>query len=889
MDVPTVEIQEGSTHPDEPWNHNVSGHEYSGRGNVDNWVAAKGSFGAEVGSMEDHLSSHGAHDVPAGIHSVTTRCGQYRSEYSSPLHQHACGHVPTGQLRCVANGSIQEGSPQYEYCAGGSSTAFAHERVPYPHSQSIPTREISVHTLAPPRRQMGRPFGCDAGPHYPVHVQTPTHDIRQLGWHHQDDQVQSQPKAQSRPPCGNLCVSTALFGPPCYEANGASTNKTILVEGGASCRPAQALTGSSSPISHVSGPTQNVHTPLHQGGCDNGGVSAGTFNEWRRELDRENCTTRRCGPDDPQDNCEIYGRQGHPFAPQRHASPHPNHVGRETLMQEALGQTFKWRSGKRHLRSEVASAAQLDAPLHIGNKGNPVQCFDMKVIKGFLNPVQRQRLEYLLYLLEDIHLLHRLLDSEPELPEDVLMRSTVKDAQVMVNAQLCAPTTRAKAYLNIFTIYEEVEKDVGLLERRRVIMWPRRLIRAIRKLALYEFGQKFSTTQQDCAAVFHGPYCSTFDLAASFYQGQLAVDAQLFYCFRDEAGNSFAISRWLMGHVMCSEAMHIVLLGVAGHSDFSALPLSIAIEGHVDNVAFSGSSADVENAATIFKGRCEDAKITLNVERGNTASTISTYKGIVRNHSEKLVSLKEKSVKKGKSALLSITTWTNADLERAFGLLQFASTVLRLPAWRYYFAIKFFRRRMSALVNASQRDWETQAKLPPSALKDFTAWLQSVAVNVPVTPRRDIRSADVPITMFSDASLLGWGVVLIIDGIIFTVGYTWPFAKDKFHINILEAWAASYGIEYYLQAGIINRTHTIVLIIDSSSVRGAIRTQGGRGTHTFSSAVGELLTLLDTFAAWDTRHIKSSWNPADAPSRGSMPSYTLILQALGITCEGESV
>ena len=137
-----------------------------------------------------------------------------------------------------------------------------------------------------------------------------------------------------------------------------------------------------------------------------------------------------------------------------------------------------------------------------------------------------------------------------------------------------------------------------------------------------------------------------------------------------------------------------------------------------------------------------------------------------------------------------------SELETNAARLMYGSSVMGVPLSSYYFALKFLRRKLSE-INRETLCRDEQVNLPPSVLRSFKNWQNDVMAR----KRRQLPklSGKKSFTLWTDASNLGWGAVLIDNDTqqVKVVGARWTEDEAMFHINILEAMAVKKALRAF--------------------------------------------------------------------------------------------
>lgn len=170
-------------------------------------------------------------------------------------------------------------------------------------------------------------------------------------------------------------------------------------------------------------------------------------------------------------------------------------------------------------------------------------------------------------------------------------------------------------------------------------------------------------------------------------------------------------------------------------------------------------------------------------------------------------------------------------------------------------------------------DWEAIVPILPALHPHLVWWMHrdNVMIGVPL-------SQPVPTqTLYTDASLLGWGAYL--EGK--SVSGVWSLAQQQEHINILEMRAVLLALQFFKTLLV---SQTLVLATDNTTVVAYLKNQGG--THCFSlfALCKEILLLCHQYRILlVVRHIPGTFNVlADSLSRSLTPVNTEweLLQAV---------
>jgi hypothetical protein len=125
-------------------------------------------------------------------------------------------------------------------------------------------------------------------------------------------------------------------------------------------------------------------------------------------------------------------------------------------------------------------------------------------------------------------------------------------------------------------------------------------------------------------------------------------------------------------------------------------------------------------------------------------------------------------------------------------------------------------------------------------MKDFNDWFRFLVDNKPSHPLQTTELHS-DVTLFTDASKIGWGAVMLKQHQVFTTGGKWSPAEAQKHINILEARAVQEAIDYF-EDDLSQRNVTIV--VDNTSVIGAMHRRRSN-SYELNAALSQVLQRLE--------------------------------------------
>jgi hypothetical protein len=308
---------------------------------------------------------------------------------------------------------------------------------------------------------------------------------------------------------------------------------------------------------------------------------------------------------------------------------------------------------------------------------------------------------------------------------------------------------------------------------------------------------------------------------------------------------------------------------------------------HIDNVRFVSKSKSVVTAvAEAFQKVCRESGVTLNAEAENRTHQHGVFLGQICDYKSGKVSVAKKTMERLSAALEGAQhpKATLRDVLSLYGSTLHCARILRSSPSSHYAAMKFCRKRVSALGHGEdlQKFLDKPANLWPCAQKDFAEWVEELRRNEPINHLQRPDREGEKIVMFVDASLIGWGAVLVLpDSSIFEAGGKW---RDGPHlpaaINQLEMRSVANGCTTF--GDLIRRYGKdvpLVVFVDSSSTFFVLKKGSAREyllNHDADDALSRLSACSGEQRYIEVRWISTVWNPADATSRGGSTDCQLV-------------
>ena len=245
--------------------------------------------------------------------------------------------------------------------------------------------------------------------------------------------------------------------------------------------------------------------------------------------------------------------------------------------------------------------------------------------------------------------------------------------------------------------------------------------------------------------------------------------------------------------------------------------------------------------------------------------------GTVRISDENIAKIKE-----ARDAILVALplTPTISDLQVAFGLLFWGSEVLFVDLSKFYFAMKWYSRRLSATASLPKRAQANASAgtLWSSARRQLIEWFDILVTNTPVHPSQTYTTSS--FTLWTDSSSSGYGSVLLnrVTGAVLWDMGKWEKDTLFHHINVKELRALSIALTRWKETIGVS---PVSILVDNSTMRFAIRKRFS-GSSSLNAGLSEVLPKLAAMAVVSIAHVSSADNIADLPSRGSPPDSSAV-------------
>ena len=510
--------------------------------------------------------------------------------------------------------------------------------------------------------------------------------------------------------------------------------------------------------------------------------------------------------------------------------------------------------------STHASGLDLLLPLHVKNVSRIDWVRADNLVLKY--PDLRERWNHAKRLVFDHETLASLAQRLPPRQCGLLSELTEDDIRLLVERGhiRAIDPKEAKAWVRTFSVVE-VEKN-----RRRFIAAPE-LNDVAGPPGEIDFPLPTSLTE-----AFAHPAALQFDVP--WYYGQMGIPeaTQRFFCFTAADNVTYALQTVPTGYRHVVELAQTLTTAFARSVVDTAKPGLKAVSNttpthcsvYLDNVRFADSPEVLNSFIPAIREVA--ASITLQIDDLGEVTIEYDFLGIHFNHATRTTSITEKTRRKLLQARQTIDE--NLSLRgflKILGLLMWCKPHTPVPLTRFYYALKFVRRRCHYAkrwaLDAPCRPWEV-------ARQAIHEWLNAL---LSAAPREHHKSSSSPWTLITDASLEGFGVIAIHDDRVAMI-LAGEYARKE-HIAILELRAVKYGIDNLVL--LLSHRNTpsdtpteVNLIVDNTSVIGRLR-RGYCAAYAANNVIDQILqtTRTNNMILKQIQYCKSEYNAADWWSR----------------------
>ena len=356
---------------------------------------------------------------------------------------------------------------------------------------------------------------------------------------------------------------------------------------------------------------------------------------------------------------------------------------------------------------------------------------------------------------------------------------------------------------------------------------------------------------------------STRDFKTGFYAIEIPEEARDLFRFKTTEGEWFELCRLPMGHVCAPELMHSLAAAAAGDPAYVRRQWAardVGVDVFIDNIRYTGTEGAVLAATVNLDAAAADFRLTWKPSDSNTAVSKYTFLGVDFDHEASSVMPSAKI--RRKLAAVDLSSVTASQLESMAGRLMHASAIAAASPGKYWYALKFLRRLSNGL-NRGVRQVHDVVSVPVSVAMELRSW-SAAAVTGRVVAREP---AEDEFTTFVDASLRGWGGVVVNDRTaeVTVLGDAWGPSEQSLHINVLEGMAFRNTVS---GMPVCCDGKRMTIWIDNTSVIGVARKKMSVRSQRLNDAVVQAIDVLaDRKVSFCIAYVKSALNPADLPSR----------------------
>jgi hypothetical protein len=401
--------------------------------------------------------------------------------------------------------------------------------------------------------------------------------------------------------------------------------------------------------------------------------------------------------------------------------------------------------------------------------------------------------------------------------------------------------SQVRGWMKVFSVVEIAKM------RRRIICWSKVLNEVLRASGYSGSRMNLGSIHEHLHRLHDGSLGATMDLKLAYWQLPLSPEVANFFCFVAPNGEIYRFDVLPMGFVPAAEVQQ----GVTSLIASDRLPS----DKYIDGIRFIGDSDEELDLA--IEDTLERASF-VGATFGDIVHPSTSYEwvGISFDHEKGTVSCTQRLIDKITASRDSIARWTVKDCMRAASLLRFASSILRAPLVKYYWALKFISRI------AARDDLEAPARVWASAAASFARWFEFCVANLPVTPPR--RDGTPSVVLFTDSTPTRWGAVLLAHDTFYVASA--GFSQLPSSINVAETLAIAFAWSW---AGPFLQGVDVALFVDNTSAQSAA-SKGYSRVLAVNMAAQEIVDVLAVFPprSLAVRRVSSAANLADGPSRG---------------------
>ena len=417
--------------------------------------------------------------------------------------------------------------------------------------------------------------------------------------------------------------------------------------------------------------------------------------------------------------------------------------------------------------------------------------------------------------------------------------------------------------------------------RRRGLLEPmiNDIIRAVETVASAElpYSVKYTSKKEIRENVASSEWGATADMSAWFDQLGIHGIEDLFGVL-DEDGNPYLLMVTGMGFMPICRVAQATLSALCPH------PARCPVAKFVDNVAFFGSYEATSTDMLTFKKRAADCGAIINDEN-NSPRKKYEFLGESYDHELKTRCLTQKTTEKVERCWQLTKQSGKMTCRRALaiiGTLQYAAEILNVDIAQYP---QMIATHTSISCEAAKlNSWDHKVHVSDKAMLEIHRVAAICKKNEPVAVMAGYlrEHGDIETTLWVDASMWGWGAVIMSKGYpVKFISQQWSEADHEEAMQqggtlSSSVTAEPMAIRRALCSTTIAPGSTIELFSDHSGfVSAAVPRNGKRRNYGFCTSYDAALTLLADLehAGVSVRvsFVAGAANPADALSRGKPP------------------
>lgn len=375
----------------------------------------------------------------------------------------------------------------------------------------------------------------------------------------------------------------------------------------------------------------------------------------------------------------------------------------------------------------------------------------------------------------------------------------------------------------------------------------------------------------------------TLDFSGWFFQFPLSTAVSRFHCFTFH-GEHYAIIRLPMGQRQSVALGHfvtsILVQEALRRADVSG---RISANVYIDNIRLLAKRADpgvhdlMLRALACLKAVANEVRATFNDIQDVKIETKGEFLGIWFDFENQTIAMAESAKRKWDEMFGSIISMdcrlvTVRQVASLLGRAFHAIRLLGLDTAQMFFILKWFRRKASQCLRWGVSADE-MAGLWPSLVPSLIRLNREITRNKPLIVKLPGEQEKIT-TIFTDASLTGWGCVCCDSrGRFSSFGGKWE-SNVRVSINVLESWAMEIGLEIgrsVAEEGAITR-----LISDNTAALYAAKKGNCWQCVDLNNSANRLKKEIDS-GQIILGYVRSADNPADDPSRSIHPSNTTVI------------